>query len=144
MVLTLKIPWASCCLGIPAWCATYTLCTHLYKVSTTSTWHNILSTQFKLNICTVKLGIKEQLNKEQLGNSEPFPIQGVHNITWHNILSTQFKLNICMYHLSTKKLFILRTFQLDIYLLYLDSMKAWFCNIWNRIVFYHCQNFFII
>ena len=72
------------------------------------------------------------------------PIQGVHNTTWHNILSTQFKLNICMYHLSTKKLFILRTFQLDIYLLYLDSMKAWFCNIWNRIVFYHCQKFFII
>ena len=24
--------------------------------------------------CTVKLGFKERLNKEQLGNSEPFPV----------------------------------------------------------------------
>ena len=29
---------------------------------------------FFLPLCTVKLGFKERLDKEQLGNSEPFPV----------------------------------------------------------------------
>ena len=31
-------------------------------------------TTFEKTVCTVKLGFKERLNKEQLGNSEPFSV----------------------------------------------------------------------
>ena len=40
----------------------------------------------KLEVSTVKLGFKERQNKEQLGNSEPFPIT---NMPVHLINSEQ-------------------------------------------------------
>ena len=113
-MLTLEIPWASCCLGIPAWCATYTLCTHLYKVSTTFTWHNILSTQFKLNICgLVKSNFTSPWNewtcKRQVYKSNARCPQ--HHLTQY------FEHTVQTEHMY-QRLLILRTFQLGIYCIY--------------------------
>ena len=47
-------------------------------------------------VSTVKLGFKERLNKEQLGNSEPFPVT---NMPVHFINSEQigFSEQLCYY-----------------------------------------------